>query len=60
MLGFADAEDLGSALRADTLNCGAFVLQRDLRGILDLYLLPALHTIRLSHSIQPPFLQDLR
>ena len=52
----SDAEDLGSALRADSLNCGAFVLQCDVLGVADLYLLLALHAVRLRHSFQPPFL----
>ena len=60
MLGSADPEDRSAAFRANTLGGRTFVLQRDLLGILDVYLLLALHTIRLRHSFQPPFLLDLR
>jgi len=49
-LGFADAEDSCPAFRAHTLDRRTLVLQRYGLGILDLYLLLALHAIRLRHS----------
>ena len=51
ILGLADAEHLGVADRANTLNRGFAILQGDLLRILDFNLLPALHTIRCSHVL---------
>ena len=48
-LGFAYAEYLGSALRAQTLSRGTLVLHDDLLWSLDLYLLLALHAVSLCH-----------
>jgi len=53
-LALADAEYLGSALRADTLDRRTLVLQGDLPWILDLNLLLTLHAVCLCHSPDPP------
>jgi hypothetical protein len=48
-LGLADAEHLGAAGRANTLNRGFAILQGDLLRIPNFNLSPALHAIRCSH-----------
>ena len=53
-LALADAEYLGSALRADTLDRWPLVLQGDLPCVLDLNLLLTLHAVCLCHSPDPP------
>ena len=55
---FADAEDLGPALRAGALSCGAAVLQCDLCGALDLLGFAALDAVCLSHTAPPLSLFD--
>ncbi|MCK5213581.1 MAG: hypothetical protein KAQ74_06595, partial [Dehalococcoidia bacterium] len=49
-LDLADAENLGPTRRARALNRGTSILQSNLLGILDLDLLPTLHTIRCGHN----------
>ena len=49
---FTDLEDLGSAVRANTLGRRPAVLHRDLLGVLDLLLGPALDAI--AFQILPP------
>ena len=48
----ADLEDLGAAVRADAFGGRAAVLHRDLLGVLDLLLSPALNAI--AFQILPP------
>src|SRR5450759_1766580 len=41
----ADLEDLGAAVRAETLGCGTTVLHDDVLGVLDVLLGLALHAV---------------
>jgi hypothetical protein len=58
-LALADAEYLGSALRADALDRRTLVLQGDLLWTLDLNLLLTLHAVCLCHSPDPPLYNNI-